>query len=134
MNPVHFTDPSKSGRAIRRANTDTHSIVDTPGGRFRLLRSQCSPEGLYGLAGFTAIGRGDLYSSGLGITVVDADRASRVIMEPALAAAREHFGDGVLQPDGTLDRAALHAIVFADPIERVWLEGLTYPLIGEEIS
>ena len=46
----------------------------------------------------------------LGITVVDADLASRVIVEPgrpALAAIAEHFGAAILQADGTLDRPAL---------------------------
>lgn len=72
----------------------------------------------------------------LGITVVDADVAARVIMEPggpALAAVAEHFGNDVLLADGRLDRAALRKIVFADPAERQWLETLTHPLIGEEI-
>jgi len=72
----------------------------------------------------------------LGIVVVDADLASRVIMEPgrpALAAVAERFGDDILLPDGQLDRAALRRIVFADPQQRRWLEQLTHPLIGEEI-
>ncbi len=72
----------------------------------------------------------------LGITVVDADLAARVIMEPgrpALAAVAERFGAGILQPDGQLDRAALRKIVFADPDQRHWLEELTHPLIGREI-
>lgn len=73
----------------------------------------------------------------LGIVVVDADLASRVIVEPgkpALAAIANHFGPDILQEDGTLDRAALRQKVFADPTERLWLEKLTHPLIGEEIA
>ena len=72
-----------------------------------------------------------------GITVVDADLAARVIVEPgreALQAIAEHFGAGVIQADGSLDRAALRRIVFADPAERQWLERLTHPLIGREIQ
>lgn len=72
----------------------------------------------------------------LGITVVDADLAARVIMEPgrpALAAVAARFGESILLPDGNLDRAALRALVFADPQQRSWLEQLTHPLIGEEI-
>ncbi|MCC5886835.1 MAG: dephospho-CoA kinase [Gammaproteobacteria bacterium] len=71
-----------------------------------------------------------------GIVVVDADLASRVVVEPgrpALDAIREHFGEGVINPDGSLDRAALRSKVFADPAERRWLEQLLHPLIGEEI-
>jgi len=72
----------------------------------------------------------------LGITVVDADLAARVIVEPggpALDAIAEHFGRDILQSDGTLDRAALRQRVFADERERQWLEQLTHPLIGLEI-
>lgn len=72
----------------------------------------------------------------LGITVVDADLASRVIVEPgreALVKIEEHFGSGVIAADGTLDRRALREIVFNNPDERKWLEQLTHPLIGQEI-
>jgi dephospho-CoA kinase len=73
----------------------------------------------------------------LGITVVDADLAARVVVEPggpALAAIAERFGPDILQADGTLDRAALRARVFADEDERGWLERLTHPLIGRELQ
>ncbi|NCF18554.1 MAG: dephospho-CoA kinase [Haliea sp.] len=72
----------------------------------------------------------------LGITVVDADLAARVVVEPgrpALAAIAEHFGGEIIQSDGSLDRAALRQRVFADEAERLWLEQLTHPLIGREI-
>ena len=71
-----------------------------------------------------------------GITVVDADLAARVIVEPgkpALSAIAEHFGQDMIQADGALDRAALRQRVFADDNERLWLEQLTHPLIGQEI-
>ncbi len=70
----------------------------------------------------------------LGITVVDADLASRQVVEPgqpALAAIAEHFGQAILQADGTLDRAALRERIFQDPAERHWLETLLHPRIGE---
>lgn len=72
----------------------------------------------------------------LGITVVDADLASRMVVEtgrPALKAIEEHFGSRVIAPDGQLDRRALRDIVFADPEQRKWLERLTHPLIAQEI-
>lgn len=71
-----------------------------------------------------------------GITVVDADLASRVIVEPgrpALKSIEEHFGAKVIAADGSLDRRALREIVFADPEHRKWLERLTHPLIAQEI-
>jgi dephospho-CoA kinase len=71
-----------------------------------------------------------------GITVVDADVVARIVVEPgkpALTQIAEHFGAGILQADGTLDRPALRARVFRDESERRWLERLTHPLIGQEI-
>ena len=72
-----------------------------------------------------------------GITVVDADKVARVVVEPgrpALAAIAQHFGADILQPDGTLDRAALRKIVFKDNSARQWLEGVTHPAIRDEIG
>lgn len=72
----------------------------------------------------------------LGITVVDADLASRVIMEPgrpALMSVAERYGPDILLADGQLDRAALRARIFSNSDERIWLEQLTHPLIAEEI-
>jgi dephospho-CoA kinase len=74
---------------------------------------------------------------GLGITVVDADIAARVIVEPggpALAAIADHFGADIIMANGGLDRAALRQRVFSDVGERHWLERLTHPLIGQEIG
>ncbi len=73
----------------------------------------------------------------LGIRIVDADRIARLVVEPgspALAAIAARHGDDILNADGSLDRAALRQRVFADEAERLWLEQLTHPLIGEEIS
>ncbi|MBK4989225.1 dephospho-CoA kinase [Pseudomonas sp. S36] len=72
----------------------------------------------------------------LGVHLVDADQAARWVVEPgrpALASIVEHFGPGVLQADGQLDRAALRQLIFADPVQRKWLEQLLHPLIGQEI-
>ena len=48
------------------------------------------------------------------------------------AAVAEHFGPGVVSPGGEVDRAAVAGIVFADPAELRWLEGLLLPLISAE--
>ena len=72
-----------------------------------------------------------------GITVVDADKVARVVVEPGtsgLAVIAEHFGHDILLPDGTLNRAALRKVVFDNPEERKVLEGITHPLIREEIA
>lgn len=73
----------------------------------------------------------------LGITIVDADVASRIIVEPGRPALHEiakRFGADVLHADGSLNRARLRAIVFADPEARKALEHITHPRIAEEIA
>lgn len=73
----------------------------------------------------------------LGIHWVDADDVARQVVEPgtpALEQIRQHFGDRILDPQGGLDRAALRAIVFRDPDQRTWLEGLLHPLIRQELQ
>jgi len=72
----------------------------------------------------------------LGITVVDADKVARVVVEPGtsgLAAITEHFGTDVLLANGGLDRAALRKIVFDNHNERKVLEEITHPRIRDEI-
>lgn len=73
----------------------------------------------------------------LGITVVDADQAAREAVlpgTPALTTIAEHFGNGILLPDGALDRAALREIVFNNPAERHWLETLLHPVIRQIVA
>jgi dephospho-CoA kinase len=68
----------------------------------------------------------------LGATVIDADDLAREVVqpgEPALAAIVKRWGKGVLQPDGTLDRAALRAIVFASADEREALNAIVHPQV-----
>lgn len=73
------------------------------------------------------------YFAELGIDVVDADLASRAVVEPgqsALDYIAEHFGPDILLSDGSLDRAKLRALVFAESGERKWLQNLLHPLIS----
>ena len=69
-----------------------------------------------------------------GAAHIDADALAREVVEPGsagLAAVVAHFGSDVLQPDGSLDRAALGTIVFADAVARRDLEGITHPAVHE---
>ena len=71
------------------------------------------------------------------IATVDADLASRAVVEPgqpALEQIAAHFGAGILTGDGSLDRAALRHLVFADEQERRWLQSLLHPLISEYLK
>lgn len=70
-----------------------------------------------------------------GAWIVDADVVARRVVEPgtpALAALVERFGEGILAADGTLDRAALATVAFADEQSRKDLEGITHPAINAE--
>jgi dephospho-CoA kinase len=69
-----------------------------------------------------------------GAVVVDGDRIAREIVEPgepALAAVVERFGEGILLPDGALDRAGLAALVFPDPEALAGLNAIMLPRIAE---
>ncbi|MBL4583832.1 MAG: dephospho-CoA kinase [Pseudomonadales bacterium] len=73
----------------------------------------------------------------LGITIVDADVASRTVVEPgkpALQKIAERFGPEMILDDGGLNRALMRTRVFATEEDRLWLEALLHPLIGEEIA
>ncbi|WPO99311.1 dephospho-CoA kinase [Pseudomonas sp. HR96] len=73
----------------------------------------------------------------LGMHTVDADQAARWVVEPgrpALAEIAERYGPGILQADGSLDRGALRQVIFADPQQRRWVEGLLHPLVAKEIA
>ena len=72
-----------------------------------------------------------------GVPTIDADQLARDAVEPespGLAAIVARFGDTVLRPDRTLDRAALAAIVFADGAARAELEAIIHPEVYRRIN
>ncbi|MFD6094817.1 dephospho-CoA kinase [Nocardiopsis flavescens] len=72
--------------------------------------------------------------AGYGAVVVDADAIAREVVEPGtpgLAAVVGEFGAEVLAPDGSLDRARLGEIVFADEARLARLNAIVHPLVGE---
>jgi dephospho-CoA kinase len=90
-----------------------------------------------GLTGSIAVGKS--FVSGLlaetGCRVVDADEVARRVVEPGAEGLRkivEAFGESVLRPDGTLDRARLGEVVFADGAKRELLNSTLHPLIIAE--
>ena len=69
-----------------------------------------------------------------GAVLVDADALAREVVAqgtPGLVSVVAEFGDGVLTPDGHLDRAALGALVFADAERRAALERIVHPLVRD---
>lgn len=72
-----------------------------------------------------------------GAVVVDADAVAREVVAAGSAGLRDvvaEFGPDVLRADGSLDRGALAAVVFADPARRRALEGVTHPLIARRTA
>jgi dephospho-CoA kinase len=87
-----------------------------------------------GLTGSIAAGKS--FVSGvleeLGCRVLDADETAREVVEPGspgLREVEEKFGERVIKDDGTLDRAALGALVFADAGKRAALNSILHPYI-----
>ena len=92
-----------------------------------------------GLTGGIASGKSALEREfmALGIFVADADRIARDIVEPgqpALAAVAAHFGNGILDAEGRLDRARLRARIFQEDGARHALEALLHPLIRAQLA
>lgn len=68
----------------------------------------------------------------LGAVIIDSDALAREVVAPGssgLARVAERFGARVLQPDGSLDRAALASMVFGDPTALADLNAITHPLV-----
>ncbi len=89
---------------------------------------------IIGLTGGIASGKSMVASflEEMGATVIDADRLARIVVEPATGPYKEiveTFGEKILNPDGTIDRKALGAIVFSSPDARKQLERITHPAI-----
>jgi dephospho-CoA kinase len=71
-----------------------------------------------------------------GAVTLSSDESVRGLYErdDVRRAVRDHFGDGVVGPDGAVDRAAVGRIVFADSEQLRWVEGLLLPLLAEEFA
>lgn len=87
-----------------------------------------------GLTGSIAVGKSFVTSvfAELGCRVLDADQTAREVVMPGatgLKAVVQSFGKDVLAPDGTLDRAHMASIVFADEEKRLRLNHILHPFI-----
>src|SRR5688572_28663860 len=87
-----------------------------------------------GLTGSIAVGKSFVTSvfAELGCRVLDADQTAREVVLPGatgLEAVVQSFGKEILAPDGTLDRARMASIVFADEEKRLRLNHILHPFI-----
>ena len=93
--------------------------------------------GLTGGIGSGKTAASDYFALSYDIEIVDADIVAREVVmqgQPALQSIADHFGQHILLEDGSLNRAALRAIVFADPQQRKILESITHPAIRAMIQ
>ncbi len=70
-----------------------------------------------------------------GASIVDTDQIAHQITAPngvAMGPIAERFGAEFVAPDGSMDRARMRALVFADDEARRRLEAITHPLIRSE--
>ncbi|WP_409289725.1 dephospho-CoA kinase [Peribacillus sp. SCS-37] len=87
-----------------------------------------------GITGGIASGKSTVsgYIRELGFTVIDADAAARIVVEPGQAAFEqivEHFGPDILADNGTIDRPRLGAVIFNDEGERLKLNSFVHPAV-----
>ncbi|WP_332689754.1 dephospho-CoA kinase [Halalkalibacter lacteus] len=72
-----------------------------------------------------------------GIPVIDADKIAREVVEPgtkALRAIIDHFGEDVVNQDGTLARKKLGSIIFEHPKEREVLNQIVHPAVRNRMN
>ena len=73
----------------------------------------------------------------LGATVIDSDAIVHELQAPGAPMLRElaaEFGERILRPDGSLDRAALGDLVFRDEAARKRLNAIVHPGVGRETA
>ena len=93
-----------------------------------------------GLTGGIASGKttvANLFRDKYAIELVDADIIAREVVEPeseGLKAISTRYGKAILWEDGSLNRAALREIIFADPAEKQWLDALLHPMIRQAMQ
>ena len=73
----------------------------------------------------------------LGAAIVDTDRIARELTLPGgagIAPLQAAFGDAAIAADGSLDRARMRELAFADASAKERLEAILHPLIGMEVE
>jgi dephospho-CoA kinase len=87
-----------------------------------------------GLTGGIGCGKSTIAKifSELNVPVLDADKIAHRLVEqgqPALTQIQQEFGNGILSPDGSLNRHRLRELIFSEPMQKQKLEAILHPLI-----
>ncbi len=94
---------------------------------------------IIGLTGGIACGKSTVsyHLRELGARILDADAISHALSAPGGRLYElyiDHFGEGILQPDATLDRRAIGRIVFSNPAERAWMDSVAHPMVRSTMT
>jgi dephospho-CoA kinase len=94
---------------------------------------------LVGLTGGIGAGKSTVSEllAARGAVIVDADAIVRELQAPGgaiVSRLADRFGDGVVSADGSLDRAAVAAIVFHDEQALEDLNAIVHPAVREEMA
>jgi len=92
-----------------------------------------------GLTGGIGTGKSEVSRrlASYGAVVIDADAVAREVVAPGtpgLAEVASEFGPDVMRSDGSLDRARLAALVFADEALRRKLNAIVHPRVRERMA
>lgn len=92
-----------------------------------------------GLTGGIGAGKSEVSRrlAALGAVVLDADVVAREVVAPGTSGLAEivaAFGDGVLRPDGSLNRERLGEVVFSDPGARAKLNAIVHPRVRDRMA
>ena len=92
-----------------------------------------------GLTGGIATGKSTVKKliQSRGFKVIDADEISHELTSPGRLGYQKiisYFGTDILNPDSSLNRQKLGALVFSNESQRLQLESILHPLIQEEVS
>lgn len=93
---------------------------------------------IIGLTGSIASGKSTVSKmlEDMGYPIIDADMVARQVVEPGshtLKKIEVLFGPDVIQPDGTMNREKVGALIFSDPTKRQQLNDIIHPAIREEM-
>lgn len=94
---------------------------------------------IIGLTGGIASGKSTVSNmlSDRGFTIVDADLAARVVVEPgeeAYGMVISAFGKEILAENGSINREKLGSIIFHDEEKRKLLNGIVHPAVREKMN
>jgi dephospho-CoA kinase len=92
-----------------------------------------------GLTGGIGSGKSSVASimASAGAAIMDADAISRSLTLPggrAIPAILAEFGEQLIAPDGAMDREAMRALVFSNPVSKRQLEAIIHPLVGQVLQ